>query len=83
MLLSGMGSYTPHHYHPYTLEVFPAERANHFRWAIRLNGKLLERSDRAFPSEEAARTHGAAALERTQKELRDLLPSTGSAGRAP
>src|SRR5919107_809156 len=33
--------------HPYTLTVLPCEKPlGHFHWAIRKNGKLVERSDR-------------------------------------
>jgi hypothetical protein len=51
--------------YPYTLEVLPTEkRAGHFQWAIRKHGNLIERSDRAYPSERSAREQGQAALER-------------------
>jgi hypothetical protein len=51
--------------YPYSLEVFPAEKpAGHYQWAIRERGRLLQRSDRAHPSEEKARQKGEAELER-------------------
>ena len=51
--------------YPYSLEVFPTERpAGHFQWTIRKRGKLLQRSDRAQPSEDKAREKGQAELER-------------------
>jgi hypothetical protein len=48
----------------YTLEVLPAHRPGHFQWAIRQNGKLVQRADRLHPSEEAARKHGFEEIER-------------------
>lgn len=51
--------------YPYSLDIVPAERpAGHFHWAIRRHGKLIERSDRPLPSEEAARKKGEAGIER-------------------
>jgi hypothetical protein len=51
--------------HPYTLEVSPAEKpAGHFHWAIRKNGKLLQRSDRPQTSESDARKRGMAEIEK-------------------
>jgi hypothetical protein len=62
MLSSGMSDDQTY---PYTLEVTPSEKpAGHFRWAIRQHGKLLQRSDRSHPSEEAARKNGLAEIER-------------------
>jgi hypothetical protein len=53
----------------YTLTILPSERlTGHFDWAIRRHGKLVERSDRPYPSERSARESGQAALER---QLRD------------
>ncbi len=57
--------------YPYTLEVLPCEKpAGHFQWAIRKNGKLVERSDRPHPSERSARERGHAALERQFRDER-------------
>ena len=51
--------------HPYTLTVLPCERpVGHYHWAIRKSGKLVERSDRPYPSEKAARERGENAVER-------------------
>ena len=50
---------------PYTLEAQPCDKpAGHFRWAIRRHGKLIERSERPYPSEQSAREGGQTALER-------------------
>ena len=48
--------------HPYTLEVVKLPDGR-FQWSIRERGKLLERSDRLQPSEQAAREHGLKAIE--------------------
>jgi hypothetical protein len=48
--------------HPYTLEISET-RPGVFSWSIRNRGKLLQRSDRFEPSEEAARKRGENALE--------------------
>jgi hypothetical protein len=51
--------------HPYTLEVMPSKtKPGQFEWAIRHNGKLLQRSDRLLGSEKAARKSGMAEIER-------------------
>jgi hypothetical protein len=51
--------------HPYTLEVSAAPKpAGHFHWAIRKNGKLLQRSDRPQASESDARKRGMAEIEK-------------------
>jgi hypothetical protein len=51
--------------YPYTLEALPCDkRAGHFRWVIRKHGKLIERSDKPYFSERAARKQAQAALER-------------------
>ncbi len=54
--------------HPYTLEITPSLKGDgSFGWAIRMNGKLMERSDRAFRSEQDAMKNGQEALERAFK----------------
>ena len=54
--------------HPYTLEVTPSPKGDgSFGWAIRLHGKMLERSDRVFRSEQDALKNGQEALERLLK----------------
>ena len=51
--------------HPYTLEITPSLKGDgSIGWAIRKNGKLLERSDRVFRSEHDALKNGRDALER-------------------
>ena len=51
--------------HPYTLTILPCEKPlGHFQWEIRRSGKLVERSDRPYPSEKAARESGENAVER-------------------
>lgn len=50
---------------PFTLEVVPpGEGGKHYRWAIRRNGKMLQRSDRGLPSEAKAREDGSAVIQR-------------------
>ena len=48
----------------YTLEVLPAHRPGHFQWAIRRNGKMVQRGDRLYTSEGDARKHGLEQVER-------------------
>ena len=51
--------------HPYTLEILPVEKpAGHFLWAIRKNGKLLQRSGQPQATESDARKRGMAEIER-------------------
>ena len=51
--------------YPYELEVQGSTRTpGAFDWAIRRNGKLIQRSDRVQRSEEAARKDGMKAVER-------------------
>ena len=58
--------------YPYTLIISPSERtAGQFDWAIRRHGKLVERSDRLYPSERSARESGQAALERQLRDDRE------------
>jgi hypothetical protein len=58
--------------YPYTLTITLSERtAGHFEWAIRRHGKLVERSDRPYPSERSARESGQAALERQLRDDRE------------
>ena len=54
--------------HPYTLEATPSPKGDgSFGWAIRMNGKMLERSDRLFRSEQDALRSGQEAVERLLK----------------
>ena len=48
--------------HPFTLDVSKLPDGR-FQWAIREHGKLLQRADRALPSELAARESGLKAIE--------------------
>jgi hypothetical protein len=51
--------------YPYVLDVVPsAKKPGQFEWTIRQHGKLLQRSDRVYFSEEAARKNGMAEVER-------------------
>ena len=67
---SGMSDDKPTY--PYTLTIAPSERtAGHFDWAIRRHGKLIERSDRSYPSERSAQESGQTALERQLRDDRE------------
>ncbi|AWN39973.1 hypothetical protein U8607_16140 [Methylobacterium durans] len=58
--------------HPYSIEVEPLTKPEgQFGWLLRRSGKLIERSDRAYRSEEKA---WEAALEAA---LRDSKPGAG------
>ncbi|WP_425463346.1 hypothetical protein [Methylobacterium terricola] len=51
---------------PYTIEISPITKpAGQFQWAIRRNGKLIERSDRPHPTEAKAEASALAAVERS------------------
>lgn len=51
---------------PYTIEISPISKpAGQFQWAIRRNGKLVERSDRPHPTEAKAEASALAAVERS------------------
>ena len=50
--------------HPYVLGVQPASKPGTFQWAIRKHGKLAQRSDKTFRSEDDARKDGEKAVER-------------------
>jgi hypothetical protein len=68
--------------YPYTLAILPSERlAGQFDWTIRKHGKLVERSDRPYPSERSARESGQAALERQLRDDRE--PKRGFQPRQP
>lgn len=57
---------------PYTLEIEPPKRpGGSFQWAIRKNGKLVQRSDRSHPTEAKARENGLAQIERLLSEPDD------------
>jgi hypothetical protein len=51
--------------HPYTLEILPPKiEGASYQWAIRKNGKLVQRSDRSLESEAKARSNGMAQIEK-------------------
>ena len=55
---------------PYTLEILrpgsPGCSEGNWRWAIRKNGKMHQRSDRALPNEDRAKADGLAMIERAR-----------------
>ena len=67
--------------YPYTLEALPCDkRAGQFRWVIRKHGKLIERSDKPYFSERAARKQAQAALERQFRSGKRKLNGLGLSG---
>ncbi|MCJ2039087.1 hypothetical protein MKK55_08995 [Methylobacterium sp. J-059] len=51
--------------HPYSLEIVPPKaEGGSYQWAIRKNGKLMQRSDRSHPSEAKARENGLSQVEK-------------------
>ncbi|GJD44921.1 hypothetical protein AFCDBAGC_2790 [Methylobacterium cerastii] len=51
--------------HPYSLEILPPKaEGGSYQWAIRKNGKLMQRSDRSLPSEAKARENGLSQVEK-------------------
>jgi hypothetical protein len=62
--------------HPYTLELSPSPKGDgSVGWAIRKHGKLLERSDRTYRSEQEALKSGQEAVERALKGESQPSPS--------
>ena len=54
--------------HPYTVEVEPLTKPEgQFGWALRRSSKLIQRSDRAYRSEEKAWEAAVEAAERDSK----------------
>lgn len=52
-------------HHPYTFELVPSKReAGGYHWAIRKNGKLVQRSDSPLPTEAKARGQALAMIGR-------------------
>lgn len=55
---------------PYALEILspdsPGCGSGSWRWAIRRNGRVYQRSDRSYPTEAKARSDGAAMLDRVR-----------------
>jgi hypothetical protein len=67
---------TQTHSHPYTLELAPSSKGDgSVGWAIRKNGKMLERSDRMFRSEHEALKSGQEAVERALSGGTQAAPS--------
>ncbi len=65
-----MGTMSDQKTHPYTLEVTPSQtKPGQFQWAIRLYGKLHQRSDRLLGSEKAAHKDGMAQIDRMLQGL--------------
>lgn len=64
--------------HPYTLEITPSPKGDgSVGWAIRMHGKMLERSDRMFRSEADALKNGRDAVERLLKGEVQPSPQRG------
>ncbi len=64
--------------HPYTLEITPSPKGDgSLGWAIRMHGKLSERSDRIFRSEQDALKNGQEAVERLLKGDTKSSPPRG------
>jgi hypothetical protein len=64
--------------HPYTLEVTPSPKGDGSSgWAFRMNGTMLERSDRLFRSEQDALKNGREAVERLLKGEAQPSPPRG------
>jgi hypothetical protein len=58
--------------HPYSITVEPLKKPDgQFGWALRRNGVLIERSDRAFATEAKAFENAMRAIES------DMKPSSG------
>ena len=50
---------------PYTLEVIPpSDRTKDYTWAIRLRGKIYQRSDRGYREERKCRADGITVVQR-------------------
>ena len=51
--------------HPYTIEILPPKaEGGSYQWALRKNGKLVQRSDRSLPSEAKAHENALATVEK-------------------
>jgi hypothetical protein len=63
--MMGLMSETATNIHPYSLEIVPPKaEGGSYQWAIRKNGKLMQRSDRSLPSEAKARENGLSQVEK-------------------
>ena len=66
---------TENTFHPFTIEVAPLPGSKgKFGWAIRKNGKLLERSDRPHDNEDKAYASALSAVERAFRTPADARP---------
>ena len=64
------------HTHPYTLELSPSPKGDgSVGWAIRKHGKMLERSDRMYRSQQEALKSGQEAVERALSGVSQPTPS--------
>ena len=62
--------------HPYTLELSPSPKGDgSVGWAIRKHGKMLERSDRMFRTQQEALRSGQEAVERALSGASQPTPS--------
>ena len=51
--------------YPYSLDIVPPKtQGGSYQWAIRMNGKWVQRSDRNFLSEAKAREHAMAQIDK-------------------
>jgi hypothetical protein len=62
--------------HPYTLELSPSPKGDgSVGWAMRKHGKMLERSDRMYRTEQEALKNGYEAVERALSGVSQPTPS--------
>jgi hypothetical protein len=62
--------------HPYTLELSPSPKGDgSVGWAIRKHGKMLERSDRMYRTQQEALKNGQEAVERALSGVSQPTPS--------
>jgi hypothetical protein len=62
--------------HPYTLELSPSPKGDgSVGWAIRKHGKMLERSDRMYRTQQDALKSGQEAVERALSGVSQPTPS--------
>ena len=62
--------------HPYTLELSPSPKGDgSVGWAMRKHGKMLERSDRMFRTQQEALKSGQEAMERALSGVSQPTPS--------
>lgn len=66
----------PNQTHPYTLELSPSPKGDgSVGWAIRKHGKMLERSDRMYRTQQDALKNGQEAVERALSGVAQPTPS--------